>query len=119
MGYTGGRSSNPTYESVCGGDGHTEAMRVWFDPSVTSYEALLERFFRDHDPTRRSKPQYKSALWYHSPEQQQAAQALMASMEAKFGVKLATSLGPEQPWYDAEEYHQLYIQKSMGGAARW
>lgn len=79
----------------------------------------LQRFFKDHDPTRRAKPQYKSALWYHSPEQQQVAQAMMAGLEAKYGVKVATTLDPEQPWYDAEEYHQQYMVKAMGGAGRW
>lgn len=61
VGYTGGSTPSPTYESVCRGDGHTEAMRVWFDPQQITYEQLLEEFFREHDPTRRAKVRHLQA----------------------------------------------------------
>ncbi|GLC35634.1 hypothetical protein PLESTM_000345300 [Pleodorina starrii] len=119
VGYTGGTSPNPTYGSVCAGDGHTEALRIWYDPSVVSYEDLLKMFFRDHDPTQRSKCQYKSAIWYHSEQQRAAAAAAMTSLESKFRLRLATTLDPAGAWYDAEEYHQKYIDKSMSRRSSW
>jgi len=154
VGYCGGRTPNPTYESVCDGDGHTEAMRVWYDPSRISYERLLEVrrcwppslvaplptprlppppprslshadiyrrassapssdaqiFFREHDPTRKAKPQYCSAVWYSTPEQQAAVRAAIADLEARFPkMKIATRVEKEAPWTDAEEYHQMYL----------
>ncbi len=83
VGYTGGTAPSPTYKSVCGGDGHTEGIRVTFDPAVVSYEQLLNVFFEEHNPTgRRGKVQYKSAIWYHSPEQEAAARAAVVRHRA-------------------------------------
>ena len=76
---------------------------------------LLQVFFRDHDPTRRSKVQYKSGVWYHSEAQREVLQRAMAELEAKHGVKLATTVDPAKEWYDAEDYHQEYL---MRGTAR-
>lgn len=120
VGYTGGTAPNPSYNSVCAGDGHTEAMRVWFDPSVITYEQLLQEFFREHDPTQRCKAQYKSAVWYHSDEQRQAVERAIAGLKAKYGLRqIATTVDPARDWYDAEEYHQKYIEKSMGRRGSW
>ncbi|KAL6749798.1 peptide methionine sulfoxide reductase MsrA [Haematococcus lacustris] len=88
-------------------------MRIWFDPDVITYTQVLERFFEEHDPTRKTKAQYKSGIWYHSEAQREAAQALIAALAARHGP-VATSLEPEQPWTDAEEYHQDYINKMTG-----
>ncbi|PNH10035.1 Peptide methionine sulfoxide reductase [Tetrabaena socialis] len=76
-------------------------------------------FFHEHDPTRRSKCQYKSAVWYHGEAQLAAVRAVVAGMEAKFGVKVATTVDPVGVWYDAEEYHQKYIEKSMSRRGTW
>lgn len=111
VGYTGGSAPSPTYGTVCSGDGHTEAMRVWFDTRQISYTQLLEVFFREHSPTGRSKAQYKSAIWYHGEGQRQAAEAMVAGLKAKYKVSVSTTLDPVQRWYDAEDYHQQYIAK--------
>ncbi|KAG2500579.1 hypothetical protein HYH03_001348 [Edaphochlamys debaryana] len=66
-------------------------------------------FFREHDPTRKAKCQYKSAVWWHSEEQRAKVQEEVARLEAKFGVKLATTVDPAKEWYDAEEYHQKFL----------
>jgi peptide-methionine (S)-S-oxide reductase len=113
VGYTGGQSAKPTYGSVCGNDGHTEALRLWFDPSLVSFDQLLATFFAEHNPTRRShKAQYKSAVWWHSPEQERAVKAAVAALEEAHGVSVATTLAPAGPWTDAEEHHQKYMEKA-------
>eukprot|EP00798_Chlamydomonas_sp_ICE-L_P008316 gene8316-1591_t len=117
VGYTGGNSSNPNYETVCRGDGHTEAMRVWFDPSVISYRDILMTFFAEHDAFRPKKAQYKSAIWYTSGEQLEVAQSLMEEMGKMRGNKPATTLDPADEWWDAEEYHQKYFNK--GSRSLW
>lgn len=105
MGYTGGESPSPTYESVCGGDGHTEAIQIEYDPSQVTYEELLNQFWVGHSPTP-SKAQYKSAVWYHNEEQKQIAEAAVkASGTAWVDVDRADE------WYDAEEYHQKYYKR--------
>ena len=114
-GYTGGREPRPTYSRVCGGrTGHAEAVRVWFDPRAVSYERLLAVFFEEHNPTRRKhKPQYRSALWAHSPAQAAAAAAAVADLEARFGVRVLTELRDAERWpfWEAEERHQQYNAK--------
>mmetsp|Transcript_6147 Transcript_6147/g.21609 ORF Transcript_6147/g.21609 Transcript_6147/m.21609 type:complete len:129 (-) Transcript_6147:1054-1440(-) len=114
VGYTGGDNPSPTYDTVCAGDGHTEALRVEYDPSETSYEALLQAFFEEHNPTRRSKAQYKSALWPTTDEQKAAAEAMKESLESKHGVKLHTDIEEAKEFWDAEEYHQKYLEKMTG-----
>lgn len=111
VGYTGGPTSKPTYSSVCGGDGHSEAIRIWYDPSVLSYEALLQVFLKEHDPTYKTKPQYMSAVWYGTEEEQKCIEKVFAAYEGKWKKKIATAVLPEKPWTDAEEYHQKYIEK--------
>mmetsp|Transcript_25428 Transcript_25428/g.64567 ORF Transcript_25428/g.64567 Transcript_25428/m.64567 type:complete len:95 (+) Transcript_25428:298-582(+) len=92
-------------------------MRIWYDPAIITYDDLLARFFEEHDPTQRSKCQYKSAVWVHSPEQRASVERAVAALEQKFKVKVATTVDGEQPWYDAEDYHQDYLGKMVG--ARW
>mmetsp|Transcript_14989 Transcript_14989/g.34018 ORF Transcript_14989/g.34018 Transcript_14989/m.34018 type:complete len:119 (+) Transcript_14989:444-800(+) len=108
VGYTGGAAVDPTYESVCGGDGHTEAIRVEYDPAQVSYEDLLNQFWKGHSPTP-SKVQYKSAIWYHDEEQKSIAkQSVQATGTTWVDVDEA------QKWWDAEEYHQKYYNKGCG-----
>ncbi len=119
-GYTGGHVENPTYEQVCTGTtGHAEAVEVTFDPNEISYEALLNIFWDNHNPTslNRQGPdvghQYRSAIFYHSPEQKEAAEKSKAELEAsgKFNKPIVTEIIPAGPFYKAEEYHQQYLRK--------
>ncbi|MEP0765188.1 MAG: peptide-methionine (S)-S-oxide reductase MsrA [Fimbriimonadia bacterium] len=120
VGYTGGTVANPTYHEVCSGrTGHAEAVRVTFDPSVVSYSELLDLFWGIHDPTtpNRQGPdigsQYRSAIFFHSPEQEQEARASLQSQEAsgRFGRPIVTQIEPAQEFYRAEDYHQQYLAK--------
>lgn len=111
VGYTGGTTENPSYEQVCGGrTGHTEAVQVEYDPEQISYAQLLTVFFELHDPTHRSKAQYKSVIYYHTPEQQQAAEAAKAKLEES-GAHIETEILPAPTFYLAEAYHQQYYEK--------
>lgn len=101
MGYTGGDSPRPTYGTVCGGDGHTEAMRVEFDPAQITYEELLERFWAWQQPGPGT--QYKSAIWYHDEAQREAAEKFRRERKAA-----ATEVSKAKIWYNAEDYHQKY-----------
>ena len=107
VGYTGGASSNPTYSTVCRGDGHTEALKVEYDPTKTSYEALMTRFFAEAS-AHKSKPQYMSAVWAQNAEQRATAERI-----ARQSGKPIPVLDAKQ-WHDAEEYHQHYIDKQYG-----
>jgi len=128
VGYTGGNdtSTDPTYQQVCSGrTSHAEALRIEFDPSVVSYSELVEHFYRTHDPTTVNSQgndqgtQYRSAIFYHSPEQLKTAQAVTEEVQAKHftpkGKKIVTEISPAGPWYDAEEYHQEYLHKNPSG----
>lgn len=88
---------------------------------MITYEDILKVFFEEHKPTYRSKPQYQSAIWYLNELQKQAAQQAIATLENKYSVKIWTVLAPAKPWYDAEEYHQKYIEKQSRRLAgdRW
>ena len=120
-GYMGGKTANPTYEDVCSGStGHAEVVQVTFDPDVASFEDLLGVFFTIHDPTTLNRQgndvgtQYRSAIFYHSPEQKAAAEAVMARLakEAIFGGrKIVTELAPAATFYPAETYHQRYFER--------
>ena len=110
MGYTGGETLSPTYGSVCANDGHTEALQLRFDPAVVSFEKLLDLFFASHNPARRAKSQYKSALWWHTPEQEAAVRSALDKLAAR-GISVATTVGPAQAWWPAEERHQKYLEK--------
>lgn len=121
VGYTGGTLPNPTYKSVCAGNtGHAEALEIEFDPSEISYEKLVEFFFRMHDPTtlNRQGPdiglQYRSAIFYHSPEQKAVAEAVKEKVakSGKYKNPIVTQILPAGPFYRAEEYHQRYFEKN-------
>ena len=121
VGYTGGRVKNPTYDDTHDSkSGHAEAIRVTFDPSVLSYEDLLEQwFFKLHDPTTLNRQgndvgtQYRSAIFPQTPEQQSAAARVEAS--GKWTRPITTSIEPASTWYSAEGYHQDYLRKHPGG----
>ncbi|MEU5859619.1 peptide-methionine (S)-S-oxide reductase MsrA [Nonomuraea sp. NPDC047529] len=126
VGYQGGYTPNPTYEEVCSGlTGHTEAVRVVFDPAQVSYEELLKVFWEAHDPTQGMRQgndagtQYRSAIYYHSPEQEKAAEASKAAYQqvltqAGYGP-ITTELAQAKPFYYAEDYHQQYLHKVPNG----
>ena len=120
-GYEGGSRQNPTYEQVCSGrTGHAEAVEVTFDPSKVSYETLLNFFWNMHDPTtlNRQGPdfghQYRSAIFFHSPEQEKAAQKSKAEAQAAFQRPIVTEIIPDTQFWRAEEYHQRYFDKHPG-----
>jgi peptide-methionine (S)-S-oxide reductase len=120
VGYTGGTKVAPTYKEVCGGNtGHAEAVEVEYEPSNVSYAELLALFFQSHDPTtlNRQGPdfgtQYRSAIFFHDPEQEAAAREAKAALE-KAGVfkrPIVTQILPASEFYRAEDYHQQYFEK--------
>jgi peptide-methionine (S)-S-oxide reductase len=119
VGYAGGHTENPTYRDVCShGTGHAEVLRVEFDPSVVSYDQLLEVFWAMHDPTQvnRQGPdvgdQYRSAIFTSSDEQQRAAEASRDAAQAKFDRPIATEIVSAGPFWPAEDYHQRYYDKN-------
>jgi len=111
VGYTGGASPAPTYDSVCRGDGHTEALRVWYDPEQTSYEDLL-KFYWKHYVGSTFFQQYKAAIWYHDEEQRAVAEASVEEEAKVKSRKPMVEILPAKEWYDAEDYHQKYMWKS-------
>jgi peptide-methionine (S)-S-oxide reductase len=120
VGYAGGNFENPTYEDVCSGHtGHAEVVEVQFDPSLVTYDELLKVFWENHDPTtlNRQGPdvgaQYRSAIFYHTPEQETAARASKAALDesGKFRRPIVTEITPARTFYRAEEYHQQYFEK--------
>lgn len=120
VGYTGGHTENPDYKQVCTGlTGHAEAVEVEFDPAQTSFGALLNVFWGAHDPTQvnRQGPdhgtQYRSAIFFHNPDQQEEADAARESLTraGKFPRPIATQIVAAGPFWRAEEYHQRYLQK--------
>jgi peptide-methionine (S)-S-oxide reductase len=123
VGYTGGHTTNPSYEQVCSDStGHAEAVEVWFDPELVSYDELLSAFWSIHDPTTPNRQgwdfgsQYRSAIFFHDADQERLA---TASRDARQGVltrPIVTEIVSASPFYDAEEYHQRYVEKH-GGAA--
>jgi peptide-methionine (S)-S-oxide reductase len=115
-GYMGGHVVNPSYEQVCGAaTGHVEVVRLEFDPSVISYRDLLEIFFTIHDPTTQDRqgndvgPQYRSAIFTTSPEQDATARKVMDEMRLVWDAPIVTQILPEDTWYKAEDYHQNYF----------
>jgi len=123
-GYTGGTKKHPSYEEVCADKtGHAEAVRITFDPKVVSYERLLQHFWELHDPTSLNKQgndigsQYRSAIFYATPEQEKAAKASLENLTSsgKYSKKIVTEIVPAKEFYPAEEYHQDYLKKNPRG----
>ena len=122
VGYSGGNTANPTYEDVCtGGTGHAEAIQVEFDSTRLSYEALLDYFFRMHDPTTLNRQhndvgtQYRSAIFYTSEAQKQTAERVKREQSGKFKRPITTEIAAATKFYSAEDYHQKYLAKNPGG----
>jgi len=120
VGYSGGQTENPTYPDVCTDEtGHAEVVQVTFDPAKVSYEKLLDTFWQMHDPTQLNRQgpdvgtQYRSAIFFHSPQQETAAKKSKATLEASGRLRgpIATEIKPAGPFYRAEEYHQRYLEK--------
>jgi peptide-methionine (S)-S-oxide reductase len=120
VGYSGGTTLNPTYEDVCSGrTGHAESVEVEFDPAQASYEDLLNVFWSEHDPTtlNRQGPdvgtQYRSAIFFHTPEQEAAARASKQKLEqsGQYRRPIVTEIKPPSQFWRAEEYHQQYFEK--------
>ena len=124
VGYTGGTTKQPTYEMVCTGrTGHAEAIEVTYDPTRVSYEALLEFFFTHHNPTSLNRQgndvgtQYRSAIFYHTPQQQAAAMQAKKLLDGSgvFRTPVVTTIEPAGAFFPAEDYHQKYLQKNPRG----
>jgi peptide-methionine (S)-S-oxide reductase len=120
VGYTGGDFANPTYRDVCtDSTGHAEAVEVDYDPSKLAYEKLLEVFWENHDPTQLNRQgpdwgtQYRSAIFFTSPEQEAEAKASKAALEKahRFSRPIVTEIVPATTFYQAEDYHQQYLEK--------
>ncbi len=120
-GYSGGRVRNPTYREVCtGSTGHAEVTRVTFDPSVLSFEDLLRVFFAVHDPTTLNRQghdagtQYRSAVFFHGPEQEAAARRVIAELESRglWEDPVVTEVVPFEAFYPAEDYHRDYFRRN-------
>lgn len=120
-GYMGGRAADPTYEQVCGGGtGHAEVVRIAFDPAVVSFKELLEVFFVIHDPTTLNRQgndvgtQYRSAIFYHSPQQKADAEETIARLDAAklWSGPIVTEVTPAGIFYMAEGYHQEYFARN-------
>ncbi len=123
-GYIGGETVNPNYKQVCGGDtGHAEAIRITFDQDELGYGDLLDIFFATHDPTQLNRQgndigtQYRSAIFYHSPEQREVAEQGKARVDesGKWKKPITTEIAAASTWYSGEKYHQDYLQKNPGG----
>jgi peptide-methionine (S)-S-oxide reductase len=124
VGYEGGHTENPTYRDVCSHTtGHAEVVQVEYDPARVSYDDLLKVFWENHDPTQLNRQgpdvgdQYRSVIFYHTPEQQAAAQAskerlvVLLEAEKKYRRPIVTQIVPTETFYPAEEYHQQYLEK--------
>jgi len=120
VGYTGGKLENPTYNDVSTDQtGHAEAVEVEYDPAKVSYERLMQVFWENHDPTQLNRQgpdwgtQYRSAIFFHTREQEAAAEASKEALEksGKFTKKIVTQIVPATTFYPAEDYHQQYLEK--------
>jgi len=120
-GYMGGATENPTYKQICAGDsGHAEVVQIHFDANQISYHELLEIFFTLHDPTTLNRQgndagtQYRSAIFWHNPEQKAEAEALIAELTAAktFDRPIVTEISPAPSFWPAEDYHQRYFEQN-------
>jgi len=126
VGYCGGTLKNPTYRDVCRGDtGHAEVVQIEYDPTKLSYEKLLDVFWSIHDPTtlNRQGPdvghQYRSAVFYHTPQQRRAAIAAKEKLQksGRFIRQIVTEIAPAKKFYPAEQCHQRYLEKQEADSA--
>ncbi len=126
VGYAGGHTPNPTYQEVCSGlTGHTEVVKIIFDPKVTSYEDLLQMFWEHHNPTEGMRQgndigtQYRSAIYTSGPEQQQLAEESRAHFQSRLTAArlgtISSEIAPAPTFYYAEDYHQQYLAKNPDG----
>lgn len=124
VGYEGGNTERPTYKDVCTDTtGHAEVVEVVYDPARVRYEELLRVFWENHDPTQLNRQgpdfgkQYRSVIFFHSPEQERAASASKEEMQrsGKFRKPIVTLIEPAKTFWRAEEYHQQYLQKNGRG----
>ena len=120
VGYSGGTFKNPTYQDVCSGrTGHAEVVEVEYDPSQVPYEDLLSVFWENHDPTQLNRQgpdvgaQYRSAIFFHTPEQEAAAQASKEALQrsGRYKRPIVTEITPASEFWRAEDYHQRYLEK--------
>jgi peptide-methionine (S)-S-oxide reductase len=121
-GYSGGTVPDPTYEQVCRGNtGHAEVVQVTFDPAVVSFREILEVYFSIHDPTTLNRQgadvgtQYRSVIFYHTPEQKRIAEEVIAELEEEsiWDDPIVTEVTPSGAFYDAEDYHQEYFRRNQ------
>lgn len=120
-GYMGGHTLNPTYRDICNGDtGHAEVVQATFEPDTISFRELLDVFFTLHDPTQLNRQgndvgtQYRSAIFWHTPEQKAGAEAVIAELNAskQFGATIVTEVAEATTFYPAEDYHQRYFEQN-------
>ena len=118
-GYTGGRVTNPTYQQVsAGGTGHTEAVKIVYDPAKVSYEKLLDVFWHNHDPLAKNAQfcdhgeQYRAGIFYHDEEQRRLAEASRQAVQKRFKEPVQTEISPAGAFYMAEDYHQDFYMKN-------
>jgi peptide-methionine (S)-S-oxide reductase len=120
VGYTGGQTANPSYKDVCTDrTGHAEAVEIEYDPAKLSYDKLLEVFWENHDPTQLNRQgpdwgtQYRSAIFFHTPEQESAAKVSKEQLEKsrRFSKPIVTQIVPAVEFFEAEDYHQQYLEK--------
>jgi len=122
VGYSGGHTENPTYEEVCTHTtGHAEVLLIEFDPAQVSYETLCKQFFQMHDPTQLNRQgpdigdSYRTAIFYFDDEQKQIAEAVKQSAQANFKDPIVTEITKAGPFYEAEDYHQKYAERTGRG----
>jgi peptide-methionine (S)-S-oxide reductase len=118
VGYSGGTLENPSYEDVCSHTtGHAEVVEVTYDPEQVSYDELLQVFWHKHDPTQLNRQgwdigdQYRSVVFFHDDEQREAALRSKAQEQASWTAPIVTQIEPAQTFYEAEDYHQQYLEK--------
>lgn len=124
VGYIGGDTSSPSYRAVCSGrTGHAEALQMTFDPAKVSYATLLEFFYKMHDPTTKDRQgpdagsQYRSGIFTHGEEQEKVAREVTKAVQEQWwkNGRIVTEILPAGQWWDAEDYHQLYLDKNPNG----
>jgi peptide-methionine (S)-S-oxide reductase len=118
VGYSGGHTDNPSYEDVCSHTtGHAEVVEVTYDPERITYDDLLQTFWAKHDPTQLNRQgwdigdQYRSAIFFHDAEQEEAALRSKAAEQTRHAKPVVTQVEPAQTFYEAEDYHQQYLEK--------